>query len=139
MRDAETAPLRLRDGSDVSKTTDNISGSPRTQTRLKLDVNSSESDGHPETPIPGVKIAKPEITIEQEGRGIWQYKDAYSGWKSYDKEHNDKLEKGYCHHPNGASLLQIGKSSYRILFSKFKQVNTKTKEMIDIRRLLPTT
>ena len=128
-------PLRLRDS-------DSQADIPDTQTpaRLKHKLQKSTDKKRTERPDrPEAKdaSASSDIEIIQEGQGIWQYKDGYAGWKLYAKEQSDKLEKGYCHHPKGASLLIIGKSSYRILFSTFKQINAKTKEMIDIRRLLP--
>ncbi|XP_052099443.1 uncharacterized protein LOC127733989 isoform X2 [Mytilus californianus] len=128
----EQLPVRSSD-TRTDRPRDNIksSQSERSRPKLRLDIpKSGSSDSIDNTGIDEI----PEISIASPGEGLWQYKDGYGGWKAYSKEQSDKLEKGYCHNPKGVSLITVGKSQYRIMFSKFKQVNLKTKEMIDVKR-----
>ncbi|VDI51128.1 Hypothetical predicted protein [Mytilus galloprovincialis] len=131
VRSSDIRTDRPRDNIKSSQRGGQTPQNERSRPNLRLDIpKSGSSDSIDKTGIDEI----PEISIASPGEGRWQYRDGYGGWKAYSKEQNDKLEKAYCHNPKGVSLITVGKSQYRIMFSKFKQVNLKTKEMIDVRR-----
>ncbi|XP_063432707.1 uncharacterized protein LOC134714925 [Mytilus trossulus] len=135
VRSSNTRTDRPRDNIKSSHRDSQNPQSERSRPNLRLDIpKSGSSDSIDNTGIDEI----PEISIASPGEGRWQYRDGYGGWKAYSKEQNDKLEKAYCHNPKGVSLIYVGKSQYRIMFAKFKQVNLKTKEMIDVRRNVST-
>ncbi|XP_056015848.1 uncharacterized protein LOC125675787 isoform X3 [Ostrea edulis] len=76
-----------------------------------------------------VSIQEQEVTT-----AIWEWKDSDGQWVKYPSDVQEKLRKNYLKNPKASVLVSMDDVCFRVVFSKNKQINTETKETLEIRK-----
>ncbi|XP_061171956.1 uncharacterized protein LOC133181481 [Saccostrea echinata] len=76
-----------------------------------------------------------EIKIDFPHTDIWQFKGEDGQWKNFPKDINQKIDSNYRKNNKGTVLVNIRDSWYRIVSSKMKMIDIKSRHSTDIRYL----
>ncbi|XP_062603204.1 uncharacterized protein LOC134264974 isoform X1 [Saccostrea cucullata] len=66
---------------------------------------------------------------------IWQYRDKDGQWVNFPKEMSQKIDTDYRKNNRATVLINIRDNWYRIILSKMKKIDIKTRQSTDIRLL----
>ncbi|XP_062603219.1 uncharacterized protein LOC134264974 isoform X3 [Saccostrea cucullata] len=76
-----------------------------------------------------------ELETDSAAQDIWQFKGEDGHWKNFPKEMSQKIDTNYKKNNRATVLFNIQDSLYRIVLSKMKRIDIKTRHVTDIRCL----
>ncbi|XP_062603521.1 uncharacterized protein LOC134265301 isoform X2 [Saccostrea cucullata] len=76
-----------------------------------------------------------ELETDFAANDIWQFKDEDGHWRNFPKEMSQKIDTNYRKNNRATVLINIRDSLYRIVLSKMKRIDIKTRHVTDIRCL----